>query len=417
MSSFLDDNLDREFFGIKLGLDNIRSFLEILNHPEKSFPSIHVAGTNGKGSTSVMIANILRAAGLRVGLFTSPHLESIRERFQINGEMIAEKRLEKLWNRLKALDQGRQHELSFFERVTALAFLYFAEEAVDVAVIEVGLGGRLDATNVLQPAVSVITSIAHDHQRHLGARLKEIAYEKAGIIKPHAPVVSAPQPPSVKQVLRQVAKKQGASLHFVEKPESFSDGTFSIPGFSKIWLPMLGSCQNSNAALSVAAVEQFRYIPRQAYYQGLASSFIPGRMEIVQRRPLVLLDGAHNRAATDQLVSDCRRLFGNRQLHCLFGVMSDKDVGAMLKSLRKLSESDATQSPMLHVTAPEMDRAMPVERLSAEAKKRGWGVRAHRTCRGALSEILEELAPQEALVVTGSLFLIAEAKKYIHRIH
>ena len=253
-SSFFDNLIDREYFGMKLGLDKIRKILSRLNHPEKKFRSIRVAGTNGKGSTAIMMARILQAGGLCTGLFTSPHLQRVNERFQINGRLISDARLNELAGAVESVDDPEDH-LTFFEFLTAIAFLYFAQEKVDVAIVEVGLGGRLDATNVLRPDVSVITSIAHDHEKHLGKTLEQIAAEKGGIIKEGVPVVCGEMSPPVRRVLEQMAK--GTSIQFVDPPKIHADGTFSTGSFNNLWIPTLGQGQVQNAVVAVHAVQTF----------------------------------------------------------------------------------------------------------------------------------------------------------------
>jgi dihydrofolate synthase/folylpolyglutamate synthase len=411
-SLFLRDLLDREYFGMKLGLEKMRTLLARLDHPEKKFHSIHVAGTNGKGSTAVMIARILEAGKYKVGVFTSPHLQHVNERFQINGYPITTSRLASIAKEVQKHDFSKER-ISFFEFMTAVAFLYFAEEKVDVAVVEVGMGGRLDATNVLKPEVSVITSVAYDHEKHLGRKLEHIAAEKGGIIKEDVPLVCGESSPPIRKVLAKMAKN--TSIEFVDAPQMHHDGTFSSGSFQKLWIPTLGPGHALNASVAVAAVQAFAkrccgrsVLPRSAFYRGLASSVIPGRMEIVRRRPFVILDGAHNPAAVENLVATCRQTFRNRRIHCLFGAMADKDIAAMIKQLHALGGD-------LHVAAPQMKRAATSSDLNLCAQRYDWRAQEHTDCQSALKQILKSLDPSEALVVTGSLFLVGEARAYLRR--
>lgn len=408
MRRHISELCDREYFGMKLGLKKIRRVLKRLGNPEKRLLAIHVAGTNGKGSTATMIARILEAADLKVGLFISPHLDQINERFQINGTTISDDRLNELVSQVEAADETGGGRLSFFEFMTIVAFLYFAEAGVDLAVIETGLGGRLDATNVIRPLVSVITPISYDHEKHLGAKLEQIAAEKGGIIKRRVPLVCAPQVPRVKQVLRRLAKHKAAPLHFAESPQLASDGHFRLDGFRNLWTPNLGRFQAVNAAVAVKAVQelvpQFR-VSRRAVQDGLASTYLAGHMEIIQRNPLIVLDVAHNPAAIESLVESSRDLFRGRRIHCLFAAMKDKNVRGMLQQLRKME-------PILYVTRPHMQRAMPAAELVAVANKEGLTAQAFENTSQALDALCAQLSPRhDALLITGSLFLVAEVRR------
>jgi dihydrofolate synthase / folylpolyglutamate synthase len=401
--------LEREYFGLKLGLDAIRIFLKKLNDPQNTYPVIHVGGTNGKGSTATMIAKILESDGLKVGLFTSPHLNTVRERFQINTKPIAASKLRSLNTKISSLDQRQKKQLTFFEFMTALAFQYFSEEKVDVAVIEVGMGGRLDATNVVAPALSVLTSIGYDHQKHLGKNIAAIAFEKGGIIKEGVSVVSAEQKPLVKRELLKIAREKRAAIQFVKQPEGREDDTFRLGHFKKLWTSLLGSHQIMNAATAVAAARAFKLVSRDAIDRALSSVHMPGRMEVVRRRPFVLIDGAHNPEATDTLVNNIPQFIYRKQCHCLFGVMDDKDTIAMLKRLKAISGN-------LHITEPHSRRALSVSKLASYAQSQHFSVRSYPSCGRAIDYLLSTLRPDEALVVTGSLFLVAEARAHLQKI-
>ncbi len=410
-TDLLNDLLDREYFGMKLGLENIQAMLERLDNPQDSFRSIHVAGTNGKGSTSTMIARILEAGHYKVGLYTSPHLQHLSERFQINGHKISRQRLTALAERINAVNTGKSH-LSFFEFMTVIAFLYFAEESVDVAVIEVGMGGRLDATNVLSPDVSVITEIAYDHQEHLGKRLQQIAQEKAGIIKEQTPLVSGVTNVKLRKFLQRKADALGAPTLFVNEPTLHRDGSFSWGGLHKMWIPTLGHGQVLNACVAVAAVQAFEdseqsVLPPTVYHRGLASAVIPGRMEFVRRSPFIVLDGAHNPAAIQHLVETCQEIFKKRRIHCLFAAMADKDIAMMLSHLRPLTNE-------IHVTETQMKRTASQGAITKKAELHGFRVKGYPNCQAALRHLSKKLLPDEALLVTGSLFLVGEARSYLN---
>ncbi len=411
----IDQLLDREYFGMKLGLESISDLLAQLDNPQNNFHSIHVAGTNGKGSTATMMARILEASGRKVGLFTSPHLHAVNERFQINGQFISDHRLNRLAQKIQQLDESRKpaQPLSFFEFITALAFLYFSEEAVDVAVIEVGLGGRLDATNVLLPQVSVITSIAHDHEKYLGNKLEDIAAEKAGIIKPQVPVVCGGLKTAALKVIEQVAAEQQAPLVCVDAPASSQQGSFNLDQWEDLWVPLLGENQLHNGAIAVRAVQQYEQqlscqqrLPRQAYYRGLAASTLPARMEIIHRCPLVLIDGAHNPAALTALIKTCQQIFSGKRIHCLFGAMNDKNIDAMLQTLK-------IESIQLYLTQPKLQRAAAVELLEQHVRKLGATAVSYADSETAMSQLMADFTSEDILLVTGSLFLVAEVRQWM----
>jgi dihydrofolate synthase/folylpolyglutamate synthase len=271
-----------ERFGIKLGLDVMKQLMDILDHPECGFRSIHVTGTNGKGSTCAFIASVLQKAGYNVGLYTSPHLVRFNERIKVNGVDISDEEL----IRLTSLIRGKRNgiEATFFEFTTALAFLYFAECKVDIAVIEVGMGGRLDATNVIVPEVCVITHVAFDHLEHLGKTLIEIAREKAGIVKKRVPVVIAETNTEILVLFRKVCRESGSEMIVVRGTEEWT-------------LSLRGKHQMVNARTAVAALRVIRNrfpVSEKAIREGLATASWPGRLMVVSENPLVILDGAHN---------------------------------------------------------------------------------------------------------------------------
>ncbi|RIK73375.1 MAG: bifunctional folylpolyglutamate synthase/dihydrofolate synthase [Planctomycetota bacterium] len=350
-----------------LKLDRMRTLLHRLGDPDAGIPIVHIAGTKGKGSTSALIAAVLQAAGYDVGVYSSPHLESIEERFCINGEPIAAGELADLVDRLRPIVQGidaaaaaandPHGQPTFFELTTALALMYFAQRQVDVIVLEVGLGGRLDSTNVCQPIVTVITSISLDHTRQLGDTTAKIASEKGGIIKPGVPLVLGPVDADAHAVLTDMARRHGARV--IEAPRDFAfdyrpphevdahsaagelDFTSHAPDqpleLTGAPLRMLGRHQAANAALALAAAVELRrqgwLISTTAMQAGLAACTLPGRIEVVGREPTVVIDVSHNVASVSALVACLRESFSAQERILVFAASRDKDVAGMLHEL------------------------------------------------------------------------------------
>ena len=332
---------------IRLGLSRVEAALVALNQPERRFPSVHVAGTNGKGSTCAFISSVLQKQGYRVGLYTSPHLVRVNERINVGGADISDpmlaRRIDEVLDRLPQMLEA-DPPLTFFEFGTVVALWHFAEEAVDIAVLETGLGGRLDATNVVTPLVTAISVISLDHQRYLGDTLEEIAAEKAGIFKPGIPAVASAQAPEVAAVLRRMAARVGAPLRlggedFWVEPESsgqtlrYQSAERSLGG----WRPGLrGAHQIHNAALAIATLEavgRTLSLSEESIRLGLASTQWPGRLEQWGVAPPLLLDGAHNPGGIEALVAALNSLYPARKVHLVFGVFSDKDFRPMIESL------------------------------------------------------------------------------------
>lgn len=312
-----------QHFGIKLGLDNIRRLLAELGNPERALAIIHVAGTNGKGSTCAMLDSISRASGRRTGLYTSPHLVHFGERIRVDGAKISSDDSARIISRIRDLTTGWEQLPTFFEVVTALALTYFAEQKCELVVLETGMGGRLDATNATLPRASVITPIALDHTQWLGDTLAKIATEKAGIIKPGVPVVSAPQEPEATKVLKQAAAVQGSSIQFVE--DAWSDGEIGLRG----------AFQRQNAAVAIAALQAAGVgVTIEEIRMGLRDVRWPGRFQMLEGG--VVLDGGHNPQACHQLVANWREEFGEEKATLIFGALADKDYAEMLKIIRPI---------------------------------------------------------------------------------
>jgi dihydrofolate synthase/folylpolyglutamate synthase len=369
-------------FGIKLGLENTHRLLAVLDHPERACRFLHVAGTNGKGSTCAMLDSVLRAAGHRTGLYTSPHLVDFRERVRVNGEMIPEVDVVRILTRLRDATNGWDHAPTYFEFSTALALRHFADAGAEFVVLETGMGGRLDSTNAVTPLVSVITPIAMDHAQWLGDTLAKIAAEKAGILKPGVPAVSAAQEPEAAAVLEARASEVGAPLEFVREP-------LGLP------LGLSGDHQKRNAALAVAALRAARIeIPDAALRQGLATVQWPGRFQKFGNR--FVLDGGHNPHAAAQLVRTWREEFGEARPLVIFSALGDKDYPAMLETLAEIADE-------LWIVPVRSARATEPETLAAAAPM---STRIFESLDAALAEAGRQGC---RVLVTGSLFLVGEA--------
>ncbi len=425
------DYLDHlQHFGIKLGLENIAALCAALGNPQNRFLSIHVAGTNGKGSVSAMLAGIMRAHGLKTGLYTSPHLARIEERIRINGTMIPERRFRERLTALKAvidraMAEGKLvYHPTYFEVVTALAFVEFAERQVDVAVLEVGMGGRFDATNVVRPLVSVITTIAKDHEKHLGATLDKIAFEKAGIVKPGIPVVSGVRGGAALRVIRRIARERQAPLVEVFGRGRMLETRRTRDGYRFVYKGECGSYaftpglagrhQGANAATAIAAAEVLARVwkpfDKAKILEAVRTTRWEGRLETVRTRPLVLLDGAHNIEGVAALADHVKTMVG-RPVVLVFAAMEDKDLRAMTRILFPIASTVVlTRVPYKRSATPEALRAAapsfkgpvflePDTRKAVELALALSG-RGERASLGGTP-----------VVIAGSLFLIGEVKR------
>ena len=396
---------------IDLRLDRVAGTLELFGHPERNFPSIHVAGTNGKGSTSAMLQRILALAGYRTALYTSPHLVSFTERIKIGDEEITEDAVvaiaDEIWQRTSSAGIS----LTYFEVVTVMAFIYFARRSIDLAVVEVGLGGRYDATNVITPLVSLITTISKDHEAFLGADLLSIAGEKAGIIKPAVPVVCGAVVAEVQQLFRRTAEERGAKAYFFGSDFSFSlknAGFFDYTGlkryYSNLTVRLRGRHQRHNAAVALAALEviEDRFpVAEENVRAGLATVQWPGRFEVMLEKPTVVIDGAHNGEGILAL-TEALEIYRGRKIKLLFAAMSDKDWQLMLTRL-----SGVVSEAMFTKVAMERS-ADPAELARSVA---GWMVtRSHSDSRAALRLLIDESGPDDVIVVAGSLYLLGEVR-------
>jgi dihydrofolate synthase/folylpolyglutamate synthase len=404
------------------GLSRVQDLVKILGNPHTKYRSVHIAGTKGKGSTAAMIESVLRAAGYRTGLYTSPHLHTFRERIRVDGELIPRNEVTDLVTEL----QPRFAEVegtTTFEAITVIAMEYFARRKIDVLVAEVGLGGRLDATNVLEPEVSIITSLSYDHTYILGQSLEEIAREKGGIIKPGVPVVSASQQSEAAAVIEEICRSRGAQLIKVGRDWVWEAGAIDLGGQSfkatrvagdnqelsgTYHIPLLGRHQLGNATCVLAAAQVLREsgftLPRSIVKQGLAETNWPGRMEILSLEPLVVIDGAHNPYSAEILRVALEEWFPNRRWTLVFGAFVDKDISGMLKELLPITEQ-------LIVTRSQHPRAAAPVELADMAVSAGMGAEVAISMSRAMQRALAVTQPGSGILVTGSVSLVGEARE------
>lgn len=397
------------------GLSRVTELLARLGNPQDALRFVHIAGTNGKGSTSAMIASVLRAAGYRTGLYTSPHLRRVTERMRVDGREIDRDSFCALAAALAPHVAQMTDKPTEFERLTAMALLWFARQACDVVVLEVGLGGRFDATNVIRaPEVSVITSIGLDHTEWLGGTLEQIAREKGGVIKPGRPVVLCGQDPCVEDVIRSICREQGAPLRVSGQPRSLShtlEGQrFDYGAHSALFLPLLGDYQLKNAAVALDALDTLASscgfaLPEAALRAGLVETVWPARLEVLSREPLVLLDGAHNPDGAAQLAAALRALLPGKRITFVMGVLADKDYREMLRLIAPLAAR-------LVATAPDSPRALSAAALTAAAQDAGVPAQDGGTIARAISLALQA-ANGSPVCVCGSLYQAGEARAYL----
>lgn len=393
-------SLGNEVLTAKLGLERITALLAALGNPHRAARWVHVAGTNGKGSTCAMIEAGLRAAGVRTGLYISPHLVEPIERIQIAGRPVtreqfaqAFERVHETAGRMLAAGELDMHP-TYFETVTAMAFVVFAEAQLDTVVLEVGLGGRLDATNVVTPVLCVITPIDYDHQIFLGDTIQQIAAEKAGILKPGVPAVFAEQRPEAERVLRDHA--QGTVTLSREWPvtdiEIDARGSRFCLGSHRIHCPLAGEHQIENARVAAIALAQLGVSP-----VGIARARWPGRLERVSGRPEIIIDGAHNPAGTRALAAYIRRFYAGRRVWIVYGAMRDKAISEMTSILFPLAYR-------VILTAPNNSRAMPPEEIEAPG-----AILTHSVAE-AMAQ-LRTVPPEDVVFIAGSLYLAGEARE------
>ncbi|MFV9511071.1 bifunctional folylpolyglutamate synthase/dihydrofolate synthase [Tepidibacillus sp. LV47] len=418
----------REKVGIKPGLERMEWMLERVGHPERHLKFVHVAGTNGKGSTVSFISHVLRRSGYTVGTFTSPYLIDFTNRIQVNGEDISGKDLVAILNQVIPLaEELEQSELggpSEFEVITMVAILYFSQIAKpDIIIWETGLGGRLDSTNVVYPLVSVITNIGYDHMEYLGSDLKQIAKEKAGIIKSGVPVVSGVEQEEAKAVIYEVAKAKKATvyqlgeqfstvinkIHHSGSKFDFQDIFLTMPN---IEISMIGSHQIKNAAIALMTLEILRqyyafYIEEDSVYTGMKHTFWPGRLEKVLENPLVILDGAHNPEGAESL-AEAIHLFNYKRLILVTGILKDKAIQQFYQPLLPLADE-------LIITEPKFPRAKEALEVAKIVHSIGGAshVLVQENWKDAVDMAIQEANKDDLVIITGSLYLISDVRKYI----
>jgi len=426
----------------KFDLAHMRVLLKALDDPERRFPSVLIAGTNGKGSTAATLASILRASGLKTGLYTSPHLVQLNERIRINGKEISDDDFAELHGQVDRAAEGlvEKTELpwhpSFFEMMTAIAFEYFAREQVEIAVLEVGMGGRLDATNVVEPKVSVITDISLDHQKFLGDSVTEIAREKAGIIRPNGPVVTLPQQPEANDVIGNAVLEMGArAVNAVPFVPPVSPGSFEYlvatgeRGNARhiyryplqvmgdqilVETPLVGRHQLRNVALAIAAAEElnrqgFTSIQAKSIERGIRETHWPGRFQVVAARagqPEMVIDVAHNPAGAWALRSALSERYENRSLLFVFGAMRDKSISEMTEILFPLADR-------VIATRPGNPRAASPEEIQQAGARTGVDIDAVEDVENAVERARMLASAGTVVVITGSIYLVGEVMRIV----
>ena len=412
-------------YGSKLGLERINELLKLLDNPQNKIKTIHVTGTNGKGSICKFIGSILSQAGYNVGVYISPHLERFSERIVINNKEISKKDITVLINEIKPLIEKMISENNiptFFEIVTAMTFMYFYNKNVDFAVVEVGLGGRYDATNVITPLVSIISNISSEHTDILGKDLKSIAFEKAGIIKQDIQVVSAVKG-SGKEVIERVANEKKAPLRYVNKKDweridnNNSFQRFLIKGSLKnydIKTSLLGKYQGENISLAIASIEELQmlgvYISDEDIVEGILKTTNPGRMEILSYNPMILLDGAHNPGGIQKLCNSLKNDFSYHRLILVLGILKDKNYKKMISLitplsniiiLTKSSNPRACEPKKLHETISKLELDKKIEKMDDISK--------------AISYAISQSKKDDLICITGSLYTVGEARSSLLR--
>ena len=405
-------------------LKHVEELLNRMGNPQLAARTIHIAGTKGKGSVSAMIAQVLSSSGYKTGLYTSPHFHTLRERISIDGSLISEAEFAAAMAEIKPFIESMRkdtafRQLTYFEALTALAFAYFKKKQVGFQVLEVGLGGRLDATNVARPIICIITPISLDHTQILGNSLEEIAREKAGIIKPGCWVVLSPQPEEAASVISDICREKEAKVVQVGKDITWHKigGDLSPQSLVieergnsyQVSIPLSGDFQLENAASAVAALEVLGSagfaISTADIARGLARVKWPGRFHILQEYPTVLVDGAHNVASIKRLVDNIKGYFAHKRIFLVFGTSCDKDIPGIINELVPLS-------PQVIVTRTSHSRAAPLSTLVAEFSKRGIELEIRETVTEAISRALSLADRTDLICVTGSLFVVAEALDY-----
>lgn len=413
-------------FGSNYGLERTERILELLGNPHKKIKCIHIAGTNGKGSTTAILNSILIEEGFRVGMYTSPFLEEFEERIQINKKNIEKDELASTIEIIKkavdkVIEEGYSHPTEF-EIITCLMFEYFYKNKVDYALIEVGLGGKLDSTNVINPVLTIITSIGLDHMNLLGNTIEEIAREKGGIIKPNVPLILYPQKESVKEELLSIAKEKNSKVYIVDekdaklininKKEFYQE--VEIKGFFKkykVKLRLLGKHQILNCQVAINAVEVLSEIEGfniKNIEKGISNAKWIGRLEVLKEKPLVVIDGAHNIQGIKMLKNNILEYFNYNNIYLLIGILSDKQVDDMINEIVPLSKK-------VIALTPHSDRAELASELKLHIEKVNKNVLSFENYEDGLEEVLKDAKDDDLVLVTGSLYMIGDIRKIINK--
>jgi len=409
-----------ERFGMIFGLTQVSNILEAIGNPHKEIQAIHIGGTNGKGSTAAMIASVLQKEGYRVGLYTSPHLTRFTERIKVNGKEVDKEEVSQLteWMKKKIEEAAIAQPFTFFDFTTAMAFYYFKEKMVDLSVIEVGLGGRLDSTNVIDPLLSIITNISKDHEEQLGRSLLSIAREKAGIIKKGRPLITAVTQPHVLRLFSKICREKRSPLFRVGRDfrhERSEDGSFNYEGIHrKLWglhLNLRGLHQIINATTALGALEVLEGlgypVSIEAMVEGLREVEWPGRLEVVCQSPKVILDGAHNPAGALVLKETLKEEFQYQHLILLIGMMKDKDIKSVLHHLVPLAD-------YIILSRPHMERAASPQLLKQILGENGRNVEVIEDLYEAIEKGLSMVSGNDLFCITGSLYTVGEARAFFN---
>jgi len=405
-------------------LDRMRMLLKKLGNPQEHFRSVHVAGTKGKGSTCTMIAAMLQATGYKVGLYTSPHLVDVRERITINGSMISQADFARLVRTVEPMVARIKPTPTYFDVLTAIAFKYFAEQKVDLAVIETGMGGRLDSTNVIRPLVTAITSISRDHMAQLGPTLAHIATEKAGIFKHGVPAVTVVQEPQVEEALRKVADKVGVTLDVTGRTIEFSYRfessrmlgphnriclTTPSSKFEHLAVPLIGEHQAINCGLALAVIDRLKSrgiaINDTRVMEGLSKVTLAGRMEMISETPRVIVDGAHNAASLDALMKAIGQHIPYDSMVVIFGCCADKDVSGMLERITSGADK------VIFTRVDSIRSSDPHELAAQYVELYGKMAQVAETLEEAMEIANRAVTKEDLICITGSFYLVGEAKK------
>ena len=395
--------------GTKDGLSRTRELLSLLGDPQDKLRFIHVAGTNGKGSTCAMLASILQAAGYRTGLYTSPFVNRFNERIALDGTPISDQALADIFTEIRPIVDAMAYPPSEFELITCAAMLYYAEQRCDVVVLEVGMGGEFDSTNVIKtPLLTIITAMGFDHMKYLGNTMTEIASAKAGIIKPGGVTLIYGEDPEADAVFKATCEKVGSKLvvtdhsRAVDHAHTLRGHDLSFGPYEHVRLPLIGSHQVKNAAVVLSAVEELKQrgldIPDQAVYQGMARVAWPARMELLSEKPVFLLDGGHNPHGFHAAALTLRELFPDRKVTVMMGVMADKDHGDMIRELLPLAKRFVT-------VTPDSPRSMTDRDLAAEIRSLGGEAQAAGTVEDGVKRMLDEATADDVLLAIGSLYM------------